>query len=243
MHRHLPVPIVALDVPSRADAERLLERLGPRAEFVKVGLQLFTAEGPDVVRALRGRGCRVFLDIKLHDIPTTVAHAVRSVARLDVELLTVHASGGRAMLAAARDAAEGGPKLLGVTVLTSLSAGEVAEAWGRDAVSAEAEVARLAALAADTGMHGVVASVREAGAVRRAGGGGLRLLAPGIRLAGDDAGDQARTATPAEAALAGAAYVVLGRSVTVAPDPAAALARAIREMEDAARAAAPSERT
>ena len=232
-----PIPIIALDVPTRAEAESLLDRLGPRADFVKVGLQLFTAEGPEVVRAMRGRGCRVFLDLKLHDIPNTVAHAVRSAAALGVDLLTLHASGGTAMMRAARDAAGergGGLRLLGVTVLTSLSAPEVAEAWGRGAVSAEEEVARLAALAEEAGMDGVVAAVPEVPVVRGATRGGFLVLTPGIRLAGDAAGDQSRVATPAEAARLGSDYVVLGRSVTAAADPAAALERAVRELEEAA---------
>jgi orotidine-5'-phosphate decarboxylase len=232
-----PIPIIALDVPSRTDAESLLERLGPTAEFVKVGLQLFTAEGPDVVRAMRDRGCRVFLDIKLHDIPNTVAHAVRSAASLGVDLLTVHASGGAAMLRAAREAAgeRGGEgiRLLGVTVLTSLSAEEVAEAWGRDRISAEVEVERLARLAEGAGMDGVVASVHELPVIRRATGEDFRVLTPGIRLAGDAAGDQARVATPGEAARLGSDYVVLGRSVTAAHDPAEALRRVIRELDEA----------
>jgi orotidine-5'-phosphate decarboxylase len=230
-----PIPVIALDVPTRAEAESLLDRLGPGADFVKVGLQLFTAEGPDVVRAMHGRGCRVFLDLKLHDIPNTVAHAVQSAARLGVELLTVHASGGAAMLRAAADArgAEG-LKLLGVTVLTSLSGAEVAEAWGRDAVSAEDEVARLARLAEGAGLDGVVASVAELPVIRAATGEGFRVLTPGIRLAGDAAGDQSRVATPGVAARRGADYVVLGRSVTAAADPAAALRRAIRELDEAA---------
>jgi orotidine-5'-phosphate decarboxylase len=232
-----PIPIIALDVPARADAERLLDRLGPAADFVKVGLQLFTAEGPDVVRAMRDRGCRVFLDLKLHDIPNTVAHAVRSAAGLGVDLLTVHASGGAAMLRAARDAAgeQGGEgiRLLAVTILTSLSAEEVAEAWGRGRVDAEAEVERLARLAQGAGMDGVVASVHELPVIRRATGDDFHVLTPGIRLAGDDAGDQARVATPGQAARLGAGYVVLGRSITAARDPAAALERAIREMDEA----------
>jgi orotidine-5'-phosphate decarboxylase len=229
-----PIPIVALDVPRAADAFALLDRIGPAADFVKVGLQLFTAEGPEVVREMRARGRRVFLDLKLHDIPNTVAKAVESAAGLGVELLTLHASGGSAMMRAARRAAgerdAGGPKLLAVTVLTSLTGGEVAEAWGRGAVTAEAEVERLAGLAQAAGMDGVVASVHEIAAVRR-GGSGLRVLTPGIRLAGDDAGDQARVATPADAARLGASYVVLGRSVTAAADPAAAMATALRELE------------
>jgi orotidine-5'-phosphate decarboxylase len=229
-----PIHIIALDVPSRAEAVSLLDRLGPGADFVKVGLQLFTAEGPDVVRAMHDRGCRVFLDLKLHDIPNTVAHAVQSAARLGVELLTVHASGGAAMLRAAADArGDGGPTLLAVTVLTSLSAPEVAQAWGRDAVRAEDEVARLARLAEGAGMDGVVASVAELPVIRGATRAGFRVLTPGIRLAGDAAGDQSRVATPAQAAWLGADYVVLGRSVTAAADPAAALRRAIGELNEA----------
>ena len=228
-----PIPIIALDVPSRAAAESLLDRLGAQADFVKVGLQLFTAEGPEVVRAMRARGCRVFLDLKLHDIPNTVAHAVQSAARLDVELLTLHASGGEAMMRAARAAAgTDGPRLLGVTVLTSLSAPELGAAWGRDALSAPDEVARLARMAEGAGMDGVVASVAELPVIRGATGEGFRVLTPGIRLAGDDAGDQSRVATPAEAARLGADYVVLGRSVTAAADPAAALRRAVGELNE-----------
>lgn len=232
----VPTPIVALDVASRAEAERLLDRLGPAADFVKVGLQLFVAEGPEIVEAMRGRGCRVFLDLKLHDIPNTVAHAVLSASRLGVNLLTLHASGGAAMMRAARDAAgdaTGAPQLLAVTVLTSLSDAEVAQAWGRDAVQAADEVGRLAGLAHACGMDGVVASVHELPAVRVAAGSDFLVLTPGIRLAGDAAGDQARVATPAEAARLGANYVVLGRSITAASDPAAALDRAIAELNGA----------
>ena len=228
-----PIPIVALDVPDAAAALALLDRLGPSAGFVKVGLQLFTAEGPEIVRALRERGVRVFLDLKLHDIPNTVAHAVKSAAALEVELLTVHASGGASMLRAAADAAAGTAlTLLGVTVLTSLDERELAEAWGRDGLRMEDEVERLARLAERCGIPGVVASVHELPAVRRAAPG-LRVLTPGIRLAGDAAGDQSRTATPAEAATLGADYVVLGRSVTAAPDPRGALERAIAELRTA----------
>jgi orotidine-5'-phosphate decarboxylase len=229
-----PIPIIALDVPSAAKAFALADRLGPSADFVKVGLQLFTAEGPGVVRELRGRGMRVFLDLKLHDIPNTVAHAVESVAGLDVDLLTVHASGGAAMLRAAADAASGTRlQLLGVTVLTSLDDAGLAQAWGRDRVTAGEEAGRLATLARDCGITGVVASVHEIEAVRRAAGEEMRVLTPGIRLAGDAAGDQSRVATPAEAASLGADYVVLGRSVTAAPDPAAALQRALAELRGA----------
>ncbi|HEX6749944.1 MAG TPA: orotidine-5'-phosphate decarboxylase [Longimicrobium sp.] len=225
-----PIPILALDVPDASAAFALLERAGPAADFVKVGLQLFTAEGPGIVRELRGRGLRVFLDLKLHDIPNTVAHAVKSAAALDVDLLTVHASGGPSMLRAAAEAAGARLRLLGVTVLTSLGDEELARAWGRDAVRAEDEVARLAGMARECGIPGVVASVHELPAVRRAAGEEMLVLTPGIRLPGDAAGDQSRVATPAEAARLGADYVVLGRSVTAAADPAAALARAMEEL-------------
>jgi orotidine-5'-phosphate decarboxylase len=222
------VPILALDVPDADGAWALLERV-PDARWVKVGLQLFVAEGPSLVRALVARDRRVFLDLKLHDIPNTVAHAVRSAAALGAELLTVHASGGRAMLRAASEAAGerggGGPALLAVTLLTSLSDAEAAEAWGRSGVVAAAEVARLARLAAECGMDGVVASVHEIAAIRAETGASLRVLTPGIRLPGDDAGDQARVATPERAARLGADFLVLGRSVTAAPDPAAAWER------------------
>jgi orotidine-5'-phosphate decarboxylase len=225
-----PIPIVALDVPDAASALALLDRLGSSAGFVKVGLQLFTAEGPAIVRELRGRDLRVFLDLKLHDIPNTVAHAVKSAVALEVELLTVHASGGAAMLRAAAEAAAGTAlTLLGVTVLTSLDERELAEAWGRESLRMEAEVERLARLAERCGIPGVVAAVHELPAVRRAAHG-LRVLTPGIRLAGDAPGDQSRTATPAEAARLGADWVVLGRSVTAADDPAEALTRAIAEL-------------
>lgn len=227
---------MALDVPHAREALALVERLGPRADFVKVGLQLFTAAGPAVVRELRRLGLRVFLDLKLHDIPNTVAHAVHAAAGLGVELLTLHASGGPTMLAAARraaDAAGEAPRLLAVTVLTSLSDAELGTAWGRSGLRSGDEVERLAGLAADAGLDGVVAAVPEVPSIR-ARAPELRILTPGIRLAGGEAHDQARVATPAEAAALGVDYVVLGRAVTAAADPAAALQRALAELAGAA---------
>jgi orotidine-5'-phosphate decarboxylase len=228
------VPIVALDVGDARSAIALAERL-PDADFVKVGLQLFGAEGPSVVRELRQMGRRVFLDLKLHDIPNTVAGAVESAAELDVQLLTLHASGGTAMLAAARAAAgaqgEGGPELFAVTVLTSLAPGELGEAWGREKLEVSVEAARLARLAADAHMDGVVTSVHEVDAIRAVTEGTLKVLTPGIRLAGTAVGDQTRVATPARAAELAVEYIVLGRTVTAAPDPAAAFERVLREME------------
>jgi orotidine-5'-phosphate decarboxylase len=221
-----PVPILALDVPEATRARELLQ-LVPDARWVKVGLQLFTAAGPAFVRELVGGGHRVFLDLKLHDIPNTVARAVESASALGVDLLTVHASGGRAMLSAASAAASGesSPRLLAVTLLTSLSASEAAEAWGRPEVDVGEEVRRLAGLASDCGIDGVVASVHEASLIRAAAGRELLLLTPGIRLADDEAGDQFRIATPQEAARAGVNFLVIGRAVTAASDPAAAWKR------------------
>ena len=209
-----PVPIVALDVPDTRMALGLLHRLGPRAEWVKVGLQLFCAEGPEVIRALHREGRHVFLDLKFHDIPNTVARAVESAAELGVAMLTLHASGGSAMLRTAREArGSTGPKLFAVTVLTSLDA-------------EPDDVIRRAATAAEAGMDGVVASVHEADKIRRTFGADLAILSPGIRLASGDAHDQARVATPAQAARARVDYVVLGRAVTASNDPAARLEEA-----------------
>ena len=229
-------PIVALDVASRPEAERLLTALGPSCGFVKCGLELFTREGPEVVRWLRDREVRVFLDLKLHDIPTTVARAVASVRDLGVDLLTVHAGGGRAMLEAAQ-AEAGAVGLLGVTVLTSLDGTQLAEAWGREegAIDVSNEVVRLAGLTREAGLAGVVASVAEARVLRAALGPAPLIVTPGIRFAGGDAHDQARVATPGEAASAGASHIVIGRAVTAAPEPAVALERAIRELSEVTR--------
>ena len=215
--------VVALDVPDARAALSLVERLGPTADFYKVGLELFTAEGPDVVRRLKGMEKRVFLDLKLHDIPTTVAGAVGSASRLGVDLLTVHTGGGPSMLRAAAEAAgSGGPRLLGVTLLTSLSPSEVEAAWGRTLQSMRDEVIRLAELALECGLPGVVASPLEAEAIRRRVGKALLIVTPGIRLAGGETHDQARMATPAAAVEAGADLLVVGRAVTAAADPVAA---------------------
>jgi len=225
-----PIPIVALDVPSAEAALRLADRLGSACDFYKVGGELFTAAGPDVVRALRARGADVFLDLKFHDIPNTVRQSAASAAALGARLLTVHASGGAAMLAAAVEGAGERCGVLAVTVLTSTDAAGLAAAWGRDSVDVDAEVLRLAALAGDAAVHGIVCSGREAASVRARFGGALRTLVPGVRFADGAAHDQVRVVTPAEARRAGAGYVVLGRAVTAAADPVAALARARREL-------------
>ena len=231
-------PIVALDVADRAGALALLDTLGESCRFYKIGSELFTREGPRVVADVRDRGSDVFLDLKFHDIPNTVRGAVRAAASLGVSLLTVHASGGRAMLdaaAAASASSSGGHrcKVLAVSVLTSLDEGELAEAWGRSAVSVQREVVRLAGLAAEAGLDGLVCSALEARGVRGEHGNRLELLIPGIRLAGSTSDDQARIATPAAAAEAGATYIILGRTVTAAVDPRAAMRRVADELATA----------
>jgi orotidine-5'-phosphate decarboxylase len=222
--------IVALDVSTLDEALDLVDSLGEGTDYYKVGLELFTHEGPQVVRALKGRGKRIFLDLKLHDIPNTVARAVSRARDLEVDLLTLHATGGRAMMEAAAAAAGDDLTLLGVTVLTSMTTSDLRDSWGREVGSLTPEVVRLACLARGAGIGGVVASVSEAAAIKEAVGSGLVVVTPGIRLVGDDAHDQARVATPAQAVAAGADYLVLGRSVTRASDPEAALLRVHEEM-------------
>ena len=215
--------IIALDVPSLDEAMGLVDRLGEGTDFYKVGLELFTRDGPSVVQALATREKRIFLDLKLHDIPNTVARAVGRARDLDVDLLTLHATGGRRMMEAAAEAAGSDLILLGVTVVTSMTASDVEDSWGREVASLEDEVVRLAQLTQESGVGGVVASVREAAPIKEAVGSDLVVVTPGIRLAGDDAHDQARVSTPAEAVAAGADYLVIGRSVTQALDPVEAM--------------------
>lgn len=216
-------PIIALDVPTMTAARELVSRLGPQADFVKVGLELFTAEGPKVVEWLQQDGRRVFLDLKLHDIPNTVRGAARSAAAMGVSLLTVHAYGGAAMVEAAVEGAGERTGILAVTVLTSFDARSLGLALGREAPETTDEVLRLAGVAAVANAHGIVCSGHEVRAVRTTHPR-LRPLVPGIRLTGGASHDQARVATPEAAAADGAAYLVLGRAVTAATDPAAALA-------------------
>ena len=217
-----PKPIVALDVPSLADARALVSTLGHRADFYKVGLQLFSAEGPAVVEWLHSQGKRVFLDLKLHDIPSTVRKAAVNAGRMRAELLTVHGLGGDAMVRAAIEGAGATTGVLVVTVLTSMDLATASRALGRPLATLGEEVLRLAALAADAGAHGVVCAGSECAAVRVAHGSRLAPLVPGLRTAAVAGDDQARVATPEEASGAGAAYVVIGRAVTSAPDPLAA---------------------
>ena len=215
--------IIALDVPSMDAALAIVARLGDSCHFYKVGSELFTREGPNVVRIIRDRGCDVFLDLKFHDIPNTVRQSAAAAASLGARLITVHASGGQAMVEAAVQGA--GPEcgVLAVTVLTSLDAPTVEQGWGRKDVDIGIEVLRLAELAAAAGAHGVVCSGQEVARVRERFGKTLQPLVPGIRLTGGATHDQARVVTPAEAVAAGAAYLVIGRAVTAAPDPVAVL--------------------
>lgn len=217
------IPIVALDFPDAERAMTLVQTLDERCRFYKVGSELFTASGADIIQWLRDTGCDVFLDLKFHDIPNTVAGALRNVASMGVRLATVHASGGSKMLAAAVEAAGSTCGVLAVTVLTSLDDAQLGEAWGRDRVDVEHEVLRLAEMARSAGVHGIVCSGQEAAAVRSRHGSALKLLIPGIRLPGDSPGDQARIVTPDAAVAAGASYLVIGRSVTASRDPRAAM--------------------
>lgn len=217
--------VVALDLPDAAPALALVDRLGDACTVYKVGLELYTAAGPRVVEAIRERGKDVFLDLKLHDIPHTVARATARAGEHGAALLTVHAMGGPAMLAAAAQAAPPGLAVLGVTVLTSLDGPALEAVLGRPAPDMEEEVARLAVLVRDAGLHGVVCSAAEARLARRVLGPRAEIVAPGIRLPGGAVHDQRRTRTPAEAFRAGATRIVAGRMVTHAPDPAAVLRR------------------
>ena len=217
--------IVALDVRDATSALALVDRIGPACTFYKVGLELFAAEGPGVVEVLKERGKHVFLDLKLHDIPNTVAGAVARVGGLGVRFLTVHAMGARDMMAAAAEAAPASLTLLGVTVLTSLDGPGLEEVFGRRVADAGAEADRLAGMVREAGLGGVVCSAAEADRVRATIGPGSRIVTPGIRLAGDAVHDQRRVRTAGEAFAAGATHIVVGRPVTGAEDPAAAFAR------------------
>jgi orotidine-5'-phosphate decarboxylase len=219
---------VALDFPDALQAFDLVNRLGGSCQWFKVGMELYYAAGNSFVEQLRDRGFDVFLDLKLHDIPNTVAGAVRSATRAGASLLTVHASGGAAMLAAAAAAASapGSPRLLAVTVLTSMDANELAGV-GVAGTPAE-QVLRLAKLAKAAGIDGMVCSAEEVGTLRAALGAQTMLVIPGIRPAGAATEDQRRIATPATAIAEGASMLVVGRPITRAADPAAA-ARTILE--------------
>jgi orotidine-5'-phosphate decarboxylase len=211
--------IVALDRSDRHEILELVDELSGLAGLFKIGLQAFVANGPSLVREISDRGERVFLDLKLHDIPNTVRKSVEEAARLGAAMLTIHASGGEEMIRAASGAAKssgGSLLILGVTVLTSLDEQSLERIGMRE--GAEAAVIRLAHLARDGGAGGVVASPREIAAIRRTCGASLKIITPGIRTAGETAGDQARTLSAREAVAAGADYIVVGRPIIDAPN-------------------------
>lgn len=225
--------IVALDVPDLGGARRLASALAGQVGVFKVGLEQFVAHGPAAVEAARGGGAAIFLDLKIHDIPRTAAAAVRSAGTLGVRFTTLHALGGREMIAAAREAAEacgpGRPQLLAVTVLTSHDARSLA-ALGLASDSPEVNALRLARLALEAGADGLVASALEAPRLRRELGDGFWLVTPGIRLPGEAHGDQARVATPGEALRGGASHVVVGRPIVQAADPRSAAGRVVADL-------------
>ncbi|NLT65446.1 MAG: orotidine-5'-phosphate decarboxylase [Acidobacteria bacterium] len=223
--------IVALDLPDAESALKMVNQLSGHAGLFKVGLELFTREGPSLVQQIRDRGERVFLDLKLHDIPNTVRGAVRSACRLGADMLTVHASGGPAMIAAAAEEARDSgspPLILAVTALTSLSADDI-HALGVPLTPAD-WVERLAEIAQLSGAAGVVASAKELPVLRAKFGNGLKYVIPGIRPAGTATQDQSRIATPRDAIRAGADYIVVGRPVLQANDPAAAADAIVEEI-------------
>ncbi|MBW3565332.1 MAG: orotidine-5'-phosphate decarboxylase [Acidobacteria bacterium] len=220
--------IVAVDLAERDAILALCDQLAAEVGLIKVGLQAFVANGPELVTEIRSRGIEVFLDLKLHDIPTTVEKATRAARELDVRMLTIHSSGGRAMLEAARRSAGESTLLLGVTVLTSLDDAEL-ERIGFRHDPGDA-VIRLAGLCFETGVDGVVASPHEIEPIR-ARYGGLTIVTPGIRMSSDAPDDQKRTMTPEEAIARGADYIVVGRPITRSDDPVAAARRVIDSME------------
>lgn len=220
--------IVALDVSSTREVEEIVDRLGDAVSFYKIGLELFSAEGPDVVKAVTCRGKKVFLDLKLHDIPRTVERAVKSGAALGVDLMTIHAAGGKAMIRAAKEAAlscgAGAPKILAVTVLTSLDQSDLDDLGVSREMKAQVEA--LGRLACENGADGIVCSPKEVANMRAALGPQALLVTPGVRPAGAAVGDQKRVATPGQAVRDGSTHLVVGRPILEAADPCAA-ARAI----------------
>lgn len=221
--------IVALDVSSSAEAQKIVGALGQSVETYKVGMQLYTAVGPQIVRDLISSGRRVFLDLKYHDIPNTVGSAVEEAAKLGVNMLTVHAAGGSKMLKAATEAAANKKlQVLAVTVLTSMDQQDLQETGVPGKL--EDQVARAAALALSCGCHGVVSSAREVKLLREKLGDHFLAVTPGVRPAGAGHGDQARVVTPAEAIAAGASHMVIGRPITAAPNPAEAVEKILKEI-------------
>jgi orotidine-5'-phosphate decarboxylase len=226
---------VALDLPDEHEAIKLVDRLGQTCQWYKVGMELYYAAGNRIIQQLRDRGFNVFLDLKLHDIPNTVAGAVRSAAQAGASLLTIHASGGAAMMTAAAEAAAtpGSPRLLAVTVLTSMDANELT---GIGITTSPADhVLRLAKLAQASGIDGMVCSAHEVALLRKETGPNTLLVIPGIRPAGSATEDQKRIATPAQAIAHGASMLVVGRPITRAADPTDAALSILEEIENAGK--------
>jgi len=220
--------IVALDVGTAKEALRLVELLGPSTSFFKVGLQLFTAAGPAFVRQLVDQRLKIFLDLKLHDIPNTVANAVRVCGDLGVQMTTIHLAGGREMIAAAVSASNAGLTLLGVTVLTSMDDATLHETGISG--NASEQVLRLATLGADAGIKGLVASSHEVKELRARFGAKTAIVVPGIRPPSSAASDQKRVMAPAEAIKLGADHIVIGRPITAHPQPVEALQQIVKEI-------------
>ena len=221
--------IVALDVPTKGEALKLVETLSDQISFFKIGLQLYTAEGSGIVRAVLATGSKVWLDLKLHDIPNTVGKAVKSAGRLGVQMLTIHLSGGTEMIHAATAARINNMLLLGVTVLTSATEETLREIGIQDKV--DDQVLRLATLGIEAGIDGVVASSHEIKPLRREFGNKIKIVVPGIRPNWSEPGDQKRTMTPCEALEAGADYLVIGRPIVAHPNPNEAVAKILDEIK------------
>ena len=221
--------IVALDVPTKKEALRLVDQLRDEISFFKIGLQLYTAEGPEIVRSVLGNDAKVFLDLKLHDIPNTVARAVESASKLGVQMLTIHLSGGTEMVRAAVAAKKTDMSILGVTVLTSATQHTLDELGVGEQL--DRHVLRLANLGASAGIDGLVASPFEVKFLRAELGDKIKLVSPGVRPGWSEQGDQKRTMTPREALEAGADYLVIGRPITAHKDPREALAKILQELK------------
>ena len=225
--------IVALDVQTREEAVEKVKAIGDPVGFYKIGLELFTAEGPDVVKAVKDLGKKVFLDLKFHDIPRTVERAIRSGGKLGVDLMTIHSVGAKAMMQSARMAADEfgpkGPKILAVTVLTSLDQTDLADVGIVGRTPAE-QVMAMAKFATENGAHGLVCSPKEVGALSKALKAGTLFITCGVRPAGAAVGDQKRVATPADAVRDGATHLVVGRPILAAEDPVAAARQILAEM-------------
>lgn len=222
--------IVALDFPTPSEALALVSSLGPGVSCYKIGLQLYTAAGPEIVRAVADTGARIFLDLKLHDIPNTVGKAVTAASRLGVEMLTIHLSGGRQMVDAAIAARSSHLLILGVTVLTSSTAETLVETGISSGV--EAHVIRLAELGKNAGIDGVITSPHEVRVLRARLGPQIKIVTPGVRPLWSTPHDQKRFTTPSEALQNGADYLVIGRPITEAPEPRVAYARILEELEN-----------